>query len=116
VLLCPFDLVFSFGSALHYAILLEDPSAERPICWPKRYRREPVEESSWPTNANAGQRKSERSTAFRRLTINLDDIHWILDIFSTKQVAHNIGYEVAQLAASEYFSLVPLPCVLLTIY
>jgi hypothetical protein len=31
VLLCLFDLDFSFGSALHYAILLEDPSAERPI-------------------------------------------------------------------------------------
>jgi hypothetical protein len=28
---CPLDLVFSFGSALHYDILLEDPSAERPI-------------------------------------------------------------------------------------
>ena len=31
MLLCLFDLVFSFGSVLHYAILLEDPSAERPI-------------------------------------------------------------------------------------
>jgi hypothetical protein len=31
VLLCCFDVVFSFGSVFHYAILLEDPSAERPI-------------------------------------------------------------------------------------
>jgi len=31
VLLCLLDLVFSLGSVLHDAILLEDPSAERPI-------------------------------------------------------------------------------------
>ena len=66
MLLCLFDLVFSFGSVLHHAFLLEDPSAERPIAGLN------VIDAIRPKKAlgdllttNLGQAKSVRLTACR---------------------------------------------------
>ena len=63
MLLCLFDLVFGRSLVLHYANLLEDPSADRQFVGLKVTEGNTVTGSSEPSLGQLGQGNSMRSTA-----------------------------------------------------